>query len=238
MKMQHENITICACSSRSFIDKDKVAVIAAALKQAGMTVTIEPDLCKKVMQDDPSVEKIASSTILACYPRAVRSLFLIRDLELNRVVDIRNGEADDVLSQFQLSQPAAQTAEQAYIRETVENLPFEGGTDAWYPVIDKERCSECEKCHDFCLFGVYAVEEGRVKVKHPQNCKNNCPACARICPSQAVIFPKYDKSPINGGLENEDQAASIDTKSLYTDALRARLERRKASVSLLKKDNQ
>ena len=52
----------------------------------------------------------------------------------------------------------------------------------------------------FCLFGVYEVgENGRVVVKEPGNCKPGCPACARVCPEAAIMFPKYASAPINGG---------------------------------------
>ena len=84
-------------------------------------------------------------------------------------------------------------------------------TDAWYPILDYERCVDCGKCHDFCLFGVYSIEDGKVKVAQPQNCKNNCPACSRVCPAEAVIFPKYERSPINGGSASEEGTPVIAT---------------------------
>ena len=107
-------------------------------------------------------------------------------------------------------------------------------TDAWYPVLDYEKCVNCGKCHDFCLFGVYAIEDGKVKVAQPQNCKNNCPACSRVCPAEAVIFPKYERSPINGGSASEEGVIMLDMDTMYADALRARLEQRRASVMLFK----
>jgi NAD-dependent dihydropyrimidine dehydrogenase PreA subunit len=57
---------------------------------------------------------------------------------------------------------------------------------------------QCKKCLGFCLFGVYAMDGVKVRVAHPRNCKNNCPACARVCPQAAIIFPKCKDSPING----------------------------------------
>ena len=69
----------------------------------------------------------------------------------------------------------------------------------WFPVIDYERCISCKQCLSFCLFNVYGLDdEGTVRVRNPQNCKNNCPACSRVCPKLAIIFPKYDQAPING----------------------------------------
>ena len=58
-----------------------------------------------------------------------------------------------------------------------------------------------------------------------------------MCPNKAIIFPKYEKSPINGGLINEELAVSIDAKNVYADTLRARLAQRRASVSFLKKED-
>ena len=77
----------------------------------------------------------------------------------------------------------------------------------WYPVIDYDRCKHCRQCHDFCLFGVYDVEEGgRVIVANPASCKLNCPACARICPQAAIIFPKCGEAPIDGAeIDDEEQ---------------------------------
>ena len=93
--------------------------------------------------------------------------------------------------------------EEEVIRQSVSSFPVKIGVDAWYPTLDKERCTDCGKCHDFCLFGVYTIEDGVVTVKQPQNCKNNCrlvPGCARI---KRLYFPN-EKSPINGGLKDEN----------------------------------
>jgi hypothetical protein len=71
----------------------------------------------------------------------------------------------------------------------------------WYPVIDYDRCGNCKQCVDFCLFGVYAVDDGgAVRVRQPDNCKDGCPACSRVCPASAIMFPHYaDEATISGG---------------------------------------
>ena len=98
----------------------------------------------------------------------------------------------------------------------------------WFPAIDRDRCSDCGKCLSFCLFGVYRKEDGRVVVAAPAQCKPNCPACARVCPNGAIVFPKYVKGgPIAGDESAADgdpvrvDLSGVAKKDLY-DALRAR----------------
>lgn len=235
--MQNTRITICACASRSFIDKKKVTEIAVDLKSKGYTVNVIPDLCRKVMQKDNDIEKISEETILACYPRAVQGHFDWLSLKTNTVVDIRNGNPQDILLQFPQLTESLESQNIELLEEEIQRFPVENGTDAWYPVLDKTKCIECGKCHDFCLFGVYTIENKKVKVVKPQNCKNNCPACARMCPSKAIIFPKYEKSPINGGTAEEEIFNPEEMDKMYRERLRMRLQQRRASVSLLRKDN-
>ena len=74
----------------------------------------------------------------------------------------------------------------------------------WFPVIDYDRCTNCMQCLSFCLFGVYDVdEEKQIDVAHPERCKTLCPACSRVCPEVAILFPKYKAGPINGDVVEE-----------------------------------
>lgn len=235
-KMLRKKVTICVCASRSFIDKDKAAEIAAVLRKAKYEVIIEADLCKKVMQHSPDMAGIASGIILACHTRAVRSHLEWLGLKPGEIFDIRNNNREEILSHFEIPTSEIQhLPDSSAIKQEIHSFPAENGTDAWYPVIDKTRCTECGKCHDFCLFGVYTVENKQVKVAQPQNCKNNCPACARMCPNKAIIFPKYEKSPINGGTAQEETFNPEEMDKMYHERLRMRLQQRRASVSLMKK---
>lgn len=69
----------------------------------------------------------------------------------------------------------------------------------WFPVIDYDRCTNCMQCLSFCLFDVYGVtKDKQIKVQNESNCKTDCPACSRVCPEVAIMFPKYKAGPING----------------------------------------
>lgn len=102
----------------------------------------------------------------------------------------------------------------------------------WFPVIDYDRCEGCKQCLGFCLFGVFAVdEEGRVEVRNPRNCKTGCPACGRVCPTAAIIFPKYDKRPINGDevrdADVSGDTVKVDVTSLVDGDVHAKLRQRR-----------
>jgi len=74
----------------------------------------------------------------------------------------------------------------------------------WFPVIDYDRCTNCMQCLSFCLFGVYGVDADRkLQVQNQDNCKTNCPACSRVCPEAAILFPKYKAAPINGDVVSD-----------------------------------
>jgi hypothetical protein len=69
----------------------------------------------------------------------------------------------------------------------------------WYPVLDRSRCVNCGQCMQFCLFGVYERLDGRVEPVRPDNCKLGCPACARVCPKGAIMFPLYHEDEAVAG---------------------------------------
>ena len=85
----------------------------------------------------------------------------------------------------------------------------------WYPVIDYSRCTNCMECIDFCLFGVYGVDQlDRILVEEQDNCKKGCPACSRVCPENAIIFPQH-KTPAIAGADGEVGGIKIDLSKLF-----------------------
>ena len=89
----------------------------------------------------------------------------------------------------------------------------------WFPVIDFDRCTNCMQCLTFCLFDVYGVDKKQqITVQNQDNCKTDCPACSRVCPEVAILFPKYGKGPINGDVVREQdiqrEAMKVDISTL------------------------
>jgi NAD-dependent dihydropyrimidine dehydrogenase PreA subunit len=89
----------------------------------------------------------------------------------------------------------------------------------WFPVIDYSRCTNCMQCLSFCLFDVYGVSaDRRIQVQNQSNCKTECPACSRVCPEVAIMFPKYRHGPINGEeVQSDDvrrEAMKVDISAL------------------------
>ena len=133
-------------------------------------------------------------------------------------------------------------AEVVVLVETVgEEIQFAkpGGWKPWFPVIDYDRCTNCMQCLSFCLFDVYAVEDKKIKVQKQNNCKTDCPACSRVCPEVAILFPKYKLGPINGDkIDPEDlrrEAMKVDISALLGGdiyaALRDRSDKAKSRFS-------
>lgn len=110
----------------------------------------------------------------------------------------------------------------------------------WFPVLDYDRCTNCMQCLSFCLFDVYGVDEDQqIEVRNPDKCKTNCPACSRVCPEVAIMFPKYSGGPINGDQVSESdlnrEKMKVDISSLLGgdiySSLRNRSEAAKSRFS-------
>ena len=115
-----------------------------------------------------------------------------------------------------------------------------GDWKPWFPVIDYDRCTNCMQCLSFCLFGVYGVDTaGKIQAQNQDNCKTNCPACSRVCPEAAIMFPKYKAGPINGDVVSDSdlnrEKMKIDISALLGgdvySMLRERSERAKSRFS-------
>ena len=101
----------------------------------------------------------------------------------------------------------AQSDQATVIEETTERR--------WYPVIDMSRCTNCMECIDFCLFGVYGIDQvDTILVEQPDNCRKGCPACSRVCPENAILFPQH-KTPAIAGSGDATAGLKIDLSKLF-----------------------
>ncbi|MCY3844475.1 MAG: ferredoxin family protein [Acidobacteria bacterium] len=110
-----------------------------------------------------------------------------------------------------------------------------GAWKPWFPVIDFDRCTNCMQCLSFCLFDVYGVSKGgQIQVQNHDNCKTDCPACSRVCPEVAILFPKYRHGPIHGGeIQADDvrrEAMKVDISALLGGDIYAALRDRSAKA--------
>ncbi len=120
--------------------------------------------------------------------------------------DIQGLQTDDILQ---------------LVQQVSTDLEMEkpGAWKPWFPVIDYDLCTNCMQCLSFCLFDVYGVTgEGGIEVRNHNKCKTDCPACSRVCPEVAILFPKYRSGPINGDeVKSEDlerEKMKVDISSL------------------------
>jgi Pyruvate/2-oxoacid:ferredoxin oxidoreductase delta subunit len=144
---------------------------------------------------------ITRSTAGGRVARADRSTLLV----LGRFNGGRAPEADDGSAGTSIRFQDITGFDTSRITDAVEatraetNAAKHGDWKPWFPVIDYDRCTNCMQCLSFCLFGVYGVDGAqRIQVQNNDNCKTNCPACSRVCPEAAIMFPKYKAGPING----------------------------------------
>jgi NAD-dependent dihydropyrimidine dehydrogenase PreA subunit len=145
------------------------------------------------------------------------------------------GPAEAVTGPADLSAVASAKAEAGHYGEggAVEARP--SAWKPWFPVLDYQRCTNCMQCLSFCLFDVYGVsKDGKIQVQNQSNCKTECPACSRVCPEVAIMFPKYRHGPINGDEVSTDdvrrEAMKVDISALLGGDIYSQLRDRSAKA--------
>lgn len=238
--LEENRILFCHCSGCGVGTEAVRRDVLEGLRGRGVAFTEVADLCRLAADRDPALTAWAASagtlTIIACHSRAVRSLLSSAGITVEaarlRVLDLRDMPAAAILEQL-----PATTGQAAAVTVSADAWP------PWFPVIDFARCRHCRQCVSFCLFGVYTLTpDGKVTVTNPRSCKNNCPACARICPEVAIMFPKLPdaEAPLNGAEIGDElnlkARARINAQEFLGDDIYAALaeRRRQARGRLLK----
>lgn len=194
--MNIETLLVCKCKYYNPIDSKLLSEIEERCKQAKTNLVIIQDLCQMVLEDHKKIESFTSkenTTLISCNNRTIESLFYTKNITLKnvKIVNRFRQNSNKILDSIPLSDNRIENPTITKIEQKDDWIP-------WFPIIDTKLCSNCRQCHSYCLFGVYSMENGKVTVTNPANCKTNCPACARICPNLAIIFPKHTESPIDG----------------------------------------
>jgi len=229
-----KKVIFCNCSA-DIIGADRLKTISEYLLQGGHPFAEISDLCGCSVDRKNETRDLMLSAdevlIIACYQRAVKLL-----LE-NCGIDHPNLKFS-FLNFRELNNNEIYGAINAFFEGETgkgDHTLFTNTTDwpSWFPVIDYSRCNTCGQCADFCLFGVYEKHENKVVVVHPKGCKNNCPACGRICPQTAIVFPKYEHEGAISGADTideivEHQRQSQDIETILGSNIYKALEMRKA----------
>ena len=195
-------ILYCHCAYSRIIPDGTRREVLSALTASGRSFTAVADLCELAADKDARLAKFANAddaVVIACFPRAVRGLFNAAKTPLKknaRILNMRTQTAAGILLAIGVEK-ASGPADEGVCEQFAS--PAKDRWIPWFPVIDADRCINCKRCVGFCLFGVYGQSpDGAAEVQNPANCKTNCPACSRICPTAAIMFPKYPHAPING----------------------------------------
>jgi ferredoxin len=234
IKFMSKKIVFCNCGGKN-IGTERLMRLDNLVLNTDAEVIKVSDLCGLTVFDKDSVGRIFSSTnevlLLACYPRTINLILqnagIHPDHAHYQLLNTRELNDEQIFNEIE-SFCEGGAGEHSYTE-----IKGEAEWPAWYPVIDPKRCSSCGQCANFCLFGVYEINEDKVRVVNSKGCKNNCPACARICPQSAIIFPKYQQGGAIGGSDLIDEVAeqqrqAQDISTILGSDIYAALEQRKA----------
>lgn len=219
------------------------------------TVLLNPD----EVEDDEAEEPVVSEDAIGPLDIPDRLVYCI-DLkssedpqefldEIKRITDETSQQTVDLMSWIQGSPQQAQL--ERYLNPQALIQPHNNGNNGngsvtgedtngekvrrrWYPVIDYSRCTNCMECIDFCLFGVYGVDVlDRILVENQDSCKKGCPACSRVCPENAIVFPQH-KTPGIAGADGEVAGLKIDLSKLFGGGDALEMAARERDVELVR----
>jgi len=203
-----KNVFFCNCGAK-LISDDRMLAIKKYLTLELYPFTEISDLCGcSVDRKSETHDQFLATEevlIIACFPRAVRLLLENCGIDHQSLkisfINFRELSDDQIFIRIKSFFEGDQVLGKASEFKSNIALP------SWFPLIDYSRCTACGQCADFCLFGVYKKIDNKVVVINPKGCKNNCPACGRICPQTAIVFPKYEHAGAIAGADSIDEIA-------------------------------
>jgi ferredoxin len=228
-----KKIVFCKCNSER-INSERLKELENKLRKFNIEICVLSDLCQLSVLCKDNLRDVFQAgneyLIIGCYERSLKLL-------LNQIIVDHNSISIGYINTFELTddeviQRVSSFSENSNQPQSINAIGIKSDWPSWFPVIDYSRCSGCGQCADFCLFGVYEKTEGSVIVVNPQDCKNNCPACARICPQTAIVFPKYKEGGAIGGSDEIDEVSEqtrqiADIRNFLEGDIYSALEQRK-----------
>jgi hypothetical protein len=101
-------ILYCHCAYAQVVPPETKAAVLDSLSGSGVSFEAVPDLCEMSARRDPALAHMAAdpgATLIACYPRAVRWLFVAAGTPLDegvQVLNMRVQSAPEILSALSL----------------------------------------------------------------------------------------------------------------------------------------
>jgi ferredoxin len=229
----NKRVIFCNCSGER-INPQRLQFIEKNLRRYCVEIIKLSDLCGlSALNKDRLIDVFPEGQeylIIGCYSRSLKLLLGQVNADINNAtfkylnfIELTNDEIFREVSSF---------CNNSIQIPSIKEINSVSDWPSWFPIIDYSRCTGCGQCADFCLFGVYEKNETRVNIIDPHGCKNNCPACARICPRTAIIFPKYKLGGAIGGSDTIDEIAeqerqALDIQNILEGDIFGALEQRK-----------
>lgn len=194
------------------------------LRERGLDCLLIPHLCHISESSDiwSALAKPLKNSIVLCWihPRPAEWLLQRHQLAGHGITIFNLASFQNAKTVVNAVMAAIPTETKTTTRATQRTGKIEQLTEAtkprWFPVLDASRCVNCQHCLQFCLFGVYELDaDGNVTVCHPDQCKPGCPACSRVCPQSAIMFPLYEKDAAIAGAPGKFVVLDADARKMF-----------------------
>ena len=223
--MYKSKIILCTCNNRGRTEQSISNSILAKLQDKNIHILEVEDLCGAAVSDASACKFLLkdSECIIACSEKAIKAI--LDYINFDQAINIQE---INVKTKQELLKYIGNLADGTATQELITS------PDRWNPFIDSSLCTNCGLCYEFCIFQVYTKnEEGEVCITNPSACKDNCPACARLCPQGAIVFPKHPESSING---SEKPVEPIVPENLFEGDIYKAFAKRKPINKIFKDD--